>query len=416
MIVRKESKTIRHFLVAFATGLLLLVALSANAQNEADAKTAAEDKPTVVWGGVSLASHASTPEEQRKAMPVIGEMLMCKNTTEGCGGIDINAVAREAFANTEFRDFDIEVGSVSASQLQGHIITPVITSEAIVEAFEGKSVGYSYSYRIFGNLMILQFLPGEVQYVAAHPFILNYFDVSKTKLSDAQKREVFKSLYLNDDKGVNFFAQLRDAAQKDLRLNVDEHNYVQINSVELSDEVLAVLTQAYGAESWKQQIAKFFESNLAASTGRPILPSALGDRTTQQLLIVFRDASKKLVVPPAGYSVGLVIDRFLRHEAKSGSEQIICFMVASSILVEDPYGEQIGNLRFARKRDSCGATNPGTQRADVMYFPESMYSLLYRVSQQFDGKIDGKFLKRNTDKPAAVRADISRLTDTLFNQ
>jgi len=363
-----------------------------------------------------LASHASTPEEQRKAMPVIGEMLMCKNTAEGCGGVDVNAVAREAFAHTEFRDFDIEVGSVSARQLQGYIITPVITSEAIVEAFEGKSVGYSYSYRIFGNLMILEFLPGEVQYVAAHPFILNYFDVSKTKLSGTQKTEVFKSLYLDDEKGVNFFAKLANEAQKDLRLKGDEHNYVQINTVELSDEVLAVLTQAYEGESWKQQIAKFFESNLAAATGSPILPSVVGDQTTKQMQIVFRDASTKLVVPPAGYSISLVVDRFLRHEVKSGSELIICFMVGASVQIEDPYEEQIGNLRFVRKRDSCGATKPGTNRADVMYFPESLYSLLYRISQQFDGKVDGKFLKRNTAKPAEVRADISRLTNTLFNQ
>lgn len=412
ILIKAVNKVgLRRFFMLFLLSAPISLAF-AQSVGQADVQ---QDAETVVWGGVSLGSYADTPEQQLKAMPVIGQMLICNNTQEGCDGVDVNEVARRAFGGQKFQDFNVEVKNISVNQVQGYIITPVITSEAVVEAFEGKSVGYSYSYRIFGNLMILQFLPGEVNYVAAYPFILNYFDIKKTKLTEAQKQDVFRSLYLNNEKGVNYFDKLREAAQKTLSLDVGEHNYVQINSVELSDEVLSVLTKAHDRESWQQQIASFFEANLAASTGKPILPSVVGEQTTKNLQIVFRDGSKELVVPPAGYSIGLVIDRFLRHEAKSGSELIICFMVASSVLVDDPYGERIGDLRFARKRDSCGATNPGTVRADVMYFPESMYSLLYRISQQFDGKVDGDFLQRNTDKPAAVRADLSRLNNELFN-
>jgi len=417
MIVRKESNIIRHFLVAFATALLLLVALSANAQDEAAAKTDAEDKPTVVWGGVSLASYANTPEEQRKAMPVIGEMLMCKNTAEGCGGVDVNAVALKALGNRQFRDFNVKVGNVSVNQVQGYIVTPVITSEAVVEAFEGKSVGYSYSFRIFGNLMILQFLPGEVKYVAAAPFILNHFDIQPRRLNAKQKNDVFRSLYLNNQLGVNYFNKLFESAKKRLRINETEHNYVQVNEVELAPEVRDVLTKSHGADSWKQQIANFFEAQLAEVTGSPILPSALGQQTTQQLKIVFRNGATKLVVPPAGYGIGLFVERFLRHEMKSSyaNERIVCFMVALSVKVTDPYEDQIGNLRFTRKQDSCGATELGTTRDGSMYFPESMYSLLYRIAQQFGGDVDAKFMRRNIENPKQATTKVRSLSKVMFN-
>lgn len=368
----------------------------------------------VLWGGVSLASYAETPEEQLKAMPVIGSLLMCSKSPEGCGGVDVNAVAKDAIAKAKFKDFTVAIGTVSTNQLQGFIITPVITNESVVEAFEGKSFGYSYTHRIFGNLMIMQFLPGEVKYVAAYPFILKRFDIQLQKLSKAQQNKVFLDLYLGGNLGANYFQELYKSASERLSLNEREHNYVQINDVKLSPDVEKVLTKTYGAKSWKQQIANFFEANLAIETNSPILPSSVGQQTTKQMLVVFRDASAKLTIPPAGYTVGIGVNRFLRHEAKDG--KVVCFMVAANVTVTDPYGDQIADLKFARRQDSCGVTLPGTVRPDTMYFPESMFSLLNGVAKQFGGVVDSKFIKNNVEKPAGVDKKIRNLSKTMFNQ
>ena len=413
MIARKESNIVHQLVVALVAGLLLLVGLSANAQTDAAAETATEDKPIVVWGGVSLASHASTPEEQRKAMPVIGEMLMCKHTAAGCGGVDVEAAARDALNAVEFNDFNVKIGNVSVSQQQGYIITPVVTSETVTEAFEGKDFGYSYSYRIFGNLMILEFLPGEVKYVSAYPFILKRFDVQPQRLSKAQQQKVFQDLYLSNSLGANYFEEMYRAAEERLMLRYKDHNYVQVNEVVLSEEVQGVLKKSHGVDSWKQQIANFFEANLAREAESPILPSALGDRTTEKLQLVFRDASTQLTVPPAGYSIGIDVRRFIRHEAKGG--KVVCFMVGAIFTVTDPYGDQIGELKFARRQDSCGVTMPGAVRSNTMYFPESMYSLLLQVAKQFDGTVDDKFIQRNVQKPAGVKNQIQKLRKTMFN-
>ena len=377
------------------------------------AQTEANEGEKVLWGGVSLASYADTPEEQLKAMPVIGHLLMCGNLPEGCGGVDVNAIASDAITKVKFPDFTVAIGTVNTGQLQGFIITPVITSEAIIEAFEGKSTGYSYSHRIFGNLMILQFLPGEVRYVAAFPFILNQFDIQPKRLTKAQQNQIFRDLYLTNKLGVNYFQQMFQAAQTRLRLNEREHNFVQVDEVKLSPEVKKILTKTYGAESWKQQIANFFEANLALATNSPILPSAVGAQTAKQLQVVFRDGSARLNIPPAGYTIGISINRFLRHEAQGG--QVVCFMVAANVTAKDPYGDQIADLRFARRQDSCGVTLPGTVRPDAMYFPESMYSLLYRITQQFSGRVDDKFIQSNVEKPAGVRTKIQNLTKVMFN-
>lgn len=424
MAIEKNLKLIFKFFVVSAALLLSVSIIPVNAQTAVEAEKATKedtaevvgqsDEATVIWGGVSLASYADTPEAQLQAMPVIGGLLICKDTEAGCGDADVNAVARKVFGDAKFSDFSVSVGNISANQIQGYIITPVITSEAVIEAFEGKSIGYGYTHRIFGNLMIMQFLPGEVQYVAAYPFIMKRFDVQPRKLSKAEQNQVFRELYLTEKHGANFFQEMYKAAKDRLRLRDKEHNYVQINSVKLSPEVQAVLNKTHDTGSWKQQIASFFEANLARSTNVPILPSAVGSQTTKQMQVVFRDASKKLNIPPAGYSIGVDVARFIRHEAKGG--KVVCFIVGAKITVEDPYGDQIADLKFARRQDSCGVTLPGSVRPDAMYFPESLYSLLYRVSQQFDGKVDDKFIKSNVEKPAGVKGQIQKLSRTMFNQ
>jgi hypothetical protein len=378
----------------------------------------AQERPYAAFGGFALASYGSDRESLISSFPIAARLVLCSGKTKSedsvCAGVPstFQSDVSKTFANVGFQYFDIKFDMFDNNDLEGLVLVPLVSREALVSANEG--LGYSYSYRVFADLMLLRFRPGEVQFVAAVPFILNYFDIQPRPLSQDQIDKVFFDLYTNRDLGFNFFEEIAHAAQSKLKVPDEKSNYAQIVGVNISDEVAEILQQSYPVDTWRQQIAQFFSANVVETTGAILLPSRLSSEVTDRLSIVFSDANRRVNVPVPNYEIHIDLERFVRHEQDEGAEKIICFIVAARLRVIDGFGDEKGNIRFVRSRDSCGATKKGVLRPDKMYFPESMFSLLTGVATQFGERVEKNFLESHVEDPREALLTIQKIKQLAF--
>lgn len=376
--------------------------------------------PTVAFGGFALASYGTDRDSLIESYPVASRLLLCDkpDTATGfdCTNVPsgLSAHIALAFTSTPFKNMTVTFEKFNADTMEGLVLVPVVTRESLVSADEGSS--YSYAYRVFVDVMLLRFRPGEVQFVSSTPYILNYFDMKDRQLSQTETEKVFEQIYSDDSLGFNLFDEVARVAAEKLDPSIDGANYAQLTDVSLSDEVVVILEQTYPENTWRQQIGQFLSSNLVETSGAPLLPSRLSDDVTDKINIVFADTNQRLSVPIPSYEIKLDVERFVRHEQASGSEQIICFIVAVRLRVEDAFGEEKVNIRFVRKRDSCGATDRGTTREDKMYFPESLFSLLTNVSAQLDGSIDRSFISSHVEQDSQAIEQLNVLTTLLLRK
>ncbi len=356
----------------------------------------------VIWGGVSLATIGDTLDDQLAVYPAAAMMMYCKSRAEGCPHGSLNDIARERLGFRQIGTLSISMDGVGIAQSSGDILSPVLAGEMVLEGYEGPTVGYSYTYMIFVNLMVLRFEGGKAEYVASFPFILRWLDFKPERQSREAQVAVLRAMYASDELGFNLFDELGKAADTGLKLRHDDSRLVAITDVVLSDEVGEVLEQTYSRAAWSQQIANFFEANIAVATGKPILPSRLGEDGRKTLNLVFDDATRQLAIPDPGWRIKINVERFVRDDVVSGTEKLACFMVATRFQVTDPFGDEVANIRLTRKQDACSELKAGMKREDRVYFPENLLSQLSQLAEWLGGKDDTSFLSRNViDQPGA---------------
>ena len=381
---------------------------------------ASAETTRAAFGGVALASYGSDQESLLESYPVAARLILCGQPALAraidCAesAPNLSAQVAQAFEGNEFKNFEVTFERFDANQTEGLVLVPVVTRESLVSADEGNA--YSYSYRVYVDLMLLRFRPGEVQFISSFPYILNYFDVRDRRLTQDETADVFRLIYLDDSLGFNLFEEVARVAADKMDPNIESGNYAQVTDVSLSDEVAGILEQTYPRDTWRQQIGQFLSSNIVDRSGVSLLPSRLSGEVTDKMRIVFADGNRDISVPVPSYEIKLDVERFVRHEQPSGSEQIICFIVAARLRVDDAFGEEKANIRFVRKRESCGATDRGTTREDKMYFPESLFSLLTNIAEQFDGSIDRQFVSGHVDESTQAINQINALNTLLFDK
>lgn len=369
---------------------------------------------SVVWGGVSLATIGDSISDQQSAYPAASEMMYCTARSNGCPYGSLNEIARTHLAAKPLGPLDIVMTSVASGSLQGNILSPVIAGEMVLEGYEGSDAGYSYTYMIFVNLMVLRFEAGKTEYVSSYPFILRWLDFKPKRQTRDEQTSVMRSMYASNTLGFNLFEELAKAASKGLKLTHEDSRLVAITDISVSDEVGAILEKTYSRDAWSQQIANVFEANLAMATGQPMLPSKLGKEGRNTLNLVFEDASRKLDIPAPAYKIAIDLERFVRDDVQSGGEHLACFMVATRFRVTDPFEDEIVNVRMVRGEESCTEMKSGMIREDRVYFPESLLSQLSQLADYFGKKGEKSFLARSIhDQPGAIKA-MAVARKTLF--
>lgn len=376
------------------------------------------EQMNVAFGGLALATYGESQETLLSTYPVAAKLLLCDNMqligSIGCNDIPngLRSLVSNYFVKNEFQNINVSYDFFSSLDTEGFVLVPVINHESLVSADEGR--GYSYAFRVFLDVMLLRFRPGEVQFVASSPYIINYFDITDRKLTTKEIEETFINIYMTENLGVNIFQEAaKDASRKFGSLN-EKGNYSQITKITLSDEVENILQQSGPSDSWKQKIGQFLTSQMVDTTSANIIPSKGTDETVNLMSLVFQDGNRKLSLPTPNFQIELDVERFVRHEQTSGSEKLICFIVAVRLKVKDAFDHEKGNIRFVRRENSCGATKLGTNREDKMYFPESLFSLLTGISSQFGSDTNRAFLAEHTEAANATKNQIETLKSLMF--
>jgi hypothetical protein len=374
----------------------------------------------ISYAGVALASYGDSQQDVIDAYPAASRLIFCGSqqvaTTLTCDDVPNNFTQivleklSSAFVNSD-SELELSLELVDPRTSSGFILVPLITRESVVSAVEGSD--YTYSFRIFADVMLIKFAPGDVQFVSSAPYILNLFDVQNQPYTDEQILDVFVDLYTNDSQGVNFFNELAIEAANSLQLGGEDPSYMQVSRVTVSDEVSIILEQSYPEDVWRQQIAQFLSANIVQQSQQTLLPPVASPDMLDRLRIVFSDVNRKLVMPPANYNLALDVERFVRHEETSGDELIICFIVAARLLAMDGFGDEVSNIRFVRLKNSCGATDPDTAREDKMYFPESLLSLLTGLATQFDRSVERDFVSNHVKESEAAIDELLVLNEIL---
>lgn len=381
------------------------------------------DTTDVSFLRLGLASYGSSREDVLESFPAASMILLCNDrdqlSSDLCDFIptDLQQFILKQFTE-EFKNknspVNVSLGLVDPGIVQGYVLVPIVTKESVVSAVEGQD--FTYSFRIFADVMLLEFLPGEVQFVASAPYVLNFFDVQDKPYSEQEITQVFLDIYTSNKYGFNFFTELAANAAQNIRPHAGDKSYFQISDVEVSSEVEEILNLSYPSDVWKQQIAQFFSANIVQQSRQPLLPPILSTDLTDRMRIVFSNANVTISMPPASYRMQLSVERFLRHEEPSGSDLIICFVVALRVTTVDGFGDEISNIRYVRLKNSCGETRKNVARADAMYFPESLFSLLSGIASQLDGTIEENFVTEHVKEAGVALAELVDLNALLLGR
>jgi hypothetical protein len=358
----------------------------------------AQDLPKVYWGGVSLVEAASSSTESVAAALFRCPQMPC--------AIQLEA-ADQIVKKAKYEKIDVIFGKLAANETLGYILTPVLSSELVMEADHGD-LGYSYTYIIFGSLMIIEVDPNESSYIYSLPYIFQVEDWPGKKISKEAQDAFLSDIYLNKKREYNYFQEMAAAASSLMEVRVAFPKYAQVNSIQFSDEVLEVLNQTGTTDAWRRRVTNFFEARLAAEIESPLLPAGFGEGTID---VVFADASRRIKLPPPFYDLKLDVQRFVRQDFPD--QGAICFMVKTNVKISAD-NEDMFNLDFTRKKDSCIDVPKGSKRLDKEFFPASLFSQLFRIANAFNGKPDANYLKRNVKDAAAAKTALKSAHNLLL--
>jgi len=366
---------------------------------------------TAYWGGVSFTSFAETKAEQRERFPFASNMFRC----DPCAFGNINTIARERLAENPYDNIDVSLDAVGSRQLEGLILTPLIARESVIIAEDidpDGTVNYEYAMRFFINLMLFEFKQGEGRFSGSFPFIFKHVETSKTPLSQDQLMNIAAELYGSNTKGMNIFDELYKQAKSKLTFKGFSSKYPQITEISLSDEVAGVMGAHVDLDAFAAQTGQIFEANLVKQSGGMLIPT-LGDNNNNEMEAVFQDAARRIQLPEPAASILLDVNRFVYWEKVKGAQKTVCFIVLVNVKVNTTF-DTIMDTSFVRKKESCGVIRTVEKLTPHFQFPEQLYSLLYPISQQFDGSVDAAFLSTAAPKHPQAADQIKLATEKLF--
>ena len=334
------------------------------------------EKKTALWGGLGFSSFSNDT-----LSPAAEELRVCAVDKQlgTCGGFDIFAASRKIFAEHSFEHLNLEVGLLAADQTIGYFVSPVITTEFVIKAkAEGQ---FFYTFLVVGNLLVYEATPTETNYVYSVPYSVQASEYFANELTAREELNYIQEWYRTDRQDDNFFYQMASNAIKSLEIPLSFGNYVQFTDISFSDSVASILSETASPDSWKKTISAFAEARLAAQTGKPIIPSSLGEN---QLELFFADGSRKINLPQPMYEFELFVKIF---KLQAPSADWACFNVGTYYSVK-AFEDTLLNVPIVHGEDSCGYYS--AKDADpTMAFPANLFEQIHEVMKAFSSAPGG---------------------------
>ncbi|NTW52456.1 MAG: hypothetical protein HGB22_07705 [Chlorobiaceae bacterium] len=266
------------------------------------------------------------------------------------------------------------------------------------------------------NFNVLAFDRKTKQLIAAYPVRLRFSEIVRDRLTDAELLDLFKTIYLTNDLGINPFDLWIDKFAC-LKLRDLYNKHLQVKHVELEPEALAKLSDEHlSPKAFVNLVANELETSIATNNNVPIVPWSPGEAVGRVMAMRFADGNAfNLNLPVADYEVDFAVRAFRGTSVEEpsswqkiyrvlGTLKIRDVKAASYILNENIYNTQI--ITLAKKY------NPKIE--DWPQYRKTTFELLDETSKQFSG-VDPRWLKASASRAGEAEGAF-REASKIFDQ
>jgi hypothetical protein len=267
------------------------------------------------------------------------------------------------------------------------------------------------------NFNVLAFDRKSKQLIAAYPIRLKYSEIVRDRLTDAQVLELFKTIYLTNDLGINPFDLWLDKFA-DLKIKDFYNKHLQVKHVDFEPEALTRLAdERISPKAFANLLANELETSIASNNNVPIVPWSPGEAVGRVMPMRFADGNAfNLNLPVPDYEVDFAVRAFRGTSVEDPSSWQNIYRVLGTIKIRDVaaarymLNENIYNTQIITLAKRY---NPKIE--DWPQYRKTAFELIDETSKQFSG-VSSKWLKesasRGGDAEGAFR-DVSRIFEQL---
>ena len=334
------------------------------------------DKPTVYWAGVGFMGKW----KDREILYKHSSSMLCTAISD-CPGGNINKLAYSRLASKEYDNFILSKTGTDVNSIEGIIMAVGISREELgitKDKVMGK-IKYQHVYRLYGNVLFFEY--GESKIILSIPVVVQYTDYLDHVASDEEQFNIIKSLYTGSIE-LNIFDEMYKLTKNAIPDAVSL-KYTQITEVNLGETVKDMLDD--GAKKvFAEQVAQILEGQLVAKSNIALIPSSISQNVVgNKISATFSDASRELIIPEAQYKIKFDVRVFKKFESIKGKQKTSCFAVGSTLKIDDPFDDEILNIRFSRTKKACTVSAIEKDYDPQFYFPQSLFSQINNISKQF---------------------------------
>ena len=267
------------------------------------------------------------------------------------------------------------------------------------------------------NFNVLAFDRKSKHLIVAYPVRVRYSEIVKNRLTDSEVLELFKTIYLTNDLGINPFDLWMDKFA-DLKIRDFYNKHLQVKNIDLEPEALTKLADEHVSQkAFINLLANELETSIATNNNVPIVPWSPGEAVGRVMAMRFADGNAfNLNLPVADYEVDFGVRAFRGTSVEEpaswqkiyrvlGTIKLRDVRAGSCILNENIYNTQIITLakRYSPKID------------DWPQYRKTTFELLDGTSRQFS-QVDSRWLKESASRGAEAEGafrDASKIFDQL---
>lgn len=206
-----------------------------------------------------------------------------------------------------------------------------------IQELDGK---YLVILRLYAS--VLGFDRDSKSLIATYPIRIRYTTHMNHKPTDAEKRQLFRSLYFDqleggDGASINAFDEWLDRFEK-VSIKPKYSKYLRVTNITLDDEVKKIVLEEKKSESaFKNQVAQGLETAISYYNDVPVVPSSTGEAVGAKMAYRFSDGNAlDLRLPEPDYAVGLTIRGFKSKTIQDGNSTQDIYRVLATISVNQP--------------------------------------------------------------------------------
>ena len=267
------------------------------------------------------------------------------------------------------------------------------------------------------NFNVLAFDRKSKQLIAAYPVRLRYSQTVRDRLTDAEVLELFNTLYLTNDLGINPFDLWLDRFA-DLRIRDLYNKHLQVRHVDFEPEALTRLAEErVSPKAFANLLANELETSIASNNNVPIVPWSPGEAVGRVMPMRFADGNAfNLNLPVADYEVDFTVRAFRGTSVEEPSSWQKIYRVLGTIKMKDVAAARyILNENIYNTQIITLAKRYNPKIEDWPQYRKTTFELLDETSKQFSG-VNSKWLKesasRGSDAESAFH-DASKIFEQL---